>query len=117
MNPQPTVENAILTEMDNQNGIYLYLENNNWCAYERSAYYLAAMSLPVELRKEIVKGIDLIVLKAYFKIETVFERLTLKPSKFVQLEQLADNLIKYQINISLNGFGDWRKQTLGSISA
>lgn len=111
-----TVENVLLIEIDNQNGIYLYRENEFWCAYERSAYYLAAMSLPVELKKEVVKGIDLVVLKAYFRIETVFEQLTAS-SKFAQLEQLADNSIKYQIHLSLNGFGDWKKQMLGACSA
>ena len=37
------VENVLVNEIDNQNGVHLYLEGNKWCAYERSAYYLAQL--------------------------------------------------------------------------
>ena len=35
------VEKVLMNEIDNQHGVYLYLEGDSWCAYERSAYYLA----------------------------------------------------------------------------
>nr|WP_293739039.1 hypothetical protein [uncultured Parabacteroides sp.] len=41
------VEKVLINEIDNQNGVYLYLEGNSWCAYERSAYYLARLNVPV----------------------------------------------------------------------
>ena len=32
------VEYVLVNEIDNENGVHLYLEWNKWCAYERSAY-------------------------------------------------------------------------------
>lgn len=34
------VELVLPHEVDNPNNVYLYLEGDAWCAYERSAYYL-----------------------------------------------------------------------------
>ena len=62
------VENVLVNEIDNQNGVHLYLEGNKWCAYERSAYYLAKLKVPVVIKKEIVReGYDVILLKAFFE--------------------------------------------------
>ena len=47
------VEYVLVNEIDNQNGVHLYLEGNKWCAYERSAYYLAQLKVPVVIKKEI----------------------------------------------------------------
>lgn len=33
------VESILLNEVDNEKFVYLYLEGDNWCAYERSAYF------------------------------------------------------------------------------
>ena len=33
------VELVLPHEVDNPNNVYLYLEGDAWCAYERSAYY------------------------------------------------------------------------------
>ena len=38
------VEKVLMNEIDNQHGVYLYLEGDSWCAYERSAYYLACLN-------------------------------------------------------------------------
>ena len=33
------VESILLNEVDNEKFVYLYLEGDNWCAYDRSAYF------------------------------------------------------------------------------
>ena len=43
------VELVLPHEVDNPNNVYLYLEGDAWCAYERSAYYLTQMEVPVVL--------------------------------------------------------------------
>lgn len=43
------VEKVLMNEIDNLHGVYLYLEGDSWCAYERSAYYLAKLNVPVIL--------------------------------------------------------------------
>ena len=44
------VELVLPHEVDNPNNVYLYLEGDAWCAYERSAYYLTQMEVPVKER-------------------------------------------------------------------
>ena len=39
------VELVLPHEVDNPNNVYLYLEGDAWCAYERSAYYLTQMEV------------------------------------------------------------------------
>lgn len=46
------VEKVLMNEIDNLHGVYLYLEGDSWCAYERSAYYLAKLNVPVYYRKK-----------------------------------------------------------------
>ena len=59
------VESILLNEVDNEKYVYLYLEGDTWCAYERSAYYLA-MEFPVVLDKEIVHdGYEVILMTLY----------------------------------------------------
>ena len=63
------VESILLNEVDNEKYVYLYLEGDTWCAYERSAYYLA-MEFPVVLDKEIVHdGYEVILMKASFNVD------------------------------------------------
>ena len=47
------VELVLPHEVDNPNNVYLYLEGDAWCAYERSAYYLTQMEVPVVLKKDL----------------------------------------------------------------
>ena len=55
------VEKVLMNEIDNQHGVYLYLEGDSWCAYERSAYYLARLNVPVILQKEVIReGYDVL---------------------------------------------------------
>lgn len=37
------VEKVLMNEIDNLHGVYLYLEGDSWCAYERSAYLQGAI--------------------------------------------------------------------------
>ena len=39
------VELVLPPEVDNPNNVYLYLEGDAWCAYERSAYYLSLIHI------------------------------------------------------------------------
>ena len=48
------VELVLPHEVDNPNNVYLYLEGDAWCAYERSAYYLTQMEVSVVLKKEVI---------------------------------------------------------------
>ncbi len=58
------VEKVLMNEIDNLHGVYLYLEGDSWCAYERSAYYLAKLNVPVILQKEVIReGYDVVLLK------------------------------------------------------
>ena len=64
------VENVLMNEIDNLHGVYLYLEGDSWCAYERSAYYLAKLNVPVILQKEVIReGYDVVLLKALFAVD------------------------------------------------
>lgn len=49
------VEKVLMNEIDNLHGVYLYLEGDSWCAYERSAYYLAKLNVSVILQKEVIR--------------------------------------------------------------
>ena len=64
------VEKVLMNEIDNLHGVYLYLEGDSWCAYERSAYYLAKLDVPVILQKEVIReGYDVVLLKALFAVD------------------------------------------------
>ena len=64
------VEKVLMNEIDNLHGVYLYLEGDSWCAYERSAYYLAKLNVPVILQKEVIReGYDVVLLKALFAVD------------------------------------------------
>lgn len=106
-----SIENALLIEVDNRQGVYLYWENNKWCAYEHSAYYLSALKLPVIFKQEKVDGVDLIVLKAYLDTTNISDHLT--PG--VKLVQMADNMLKYQTNTLFQGFREWKQDMLGAL--
>ena len=106
------IEKALLIEVDNRQGVYLYLEDNKWCAYEHSAYYLSALKLPVVFVREMVDGVNLIILKAYLDTTNITDHLT--PG--VKLVQMADNMLKYQTNTAFNGFSEWKQKMLGTCS-
>lgn len=103
------VESILLNEVDNKKYVYLYLEDDCWCAYERSAYYLAVMKFPVKLDKEIIhNGNDVILMKASFSIKEM--RLPL--SRSVVLRTIADECLLFQIDKPIDGFIEWKNKQL-----
>ena len=107
------VENVLVNEIDNRNGVHLYLEGNKWCAYERSAYYLAQLKVPVVIKKEIVReGYDVILLKAFFEVDDMC--LPLAPKTV--LKQVADDKL-FQINDNIDGFPEWKAWQLNKLPA
>lgn len=108
------VENVLVNEIDNQNGVHLYLEGNKWCAYERSAYYLAKLKVPVVIKKEIVRdGYDVVLLKAYFEVDNMC--LPLAPKTV--LKQVADDKLLFQVNDRIDGFSEWKAFQLDKLPA
>lgn len=105
------VESILFNEMDNNKYVYLYLEGDCWCAYERSAYYLA-MEFPVVLNREIVNdGYDVILMKASFKAKEM--RLPLFRSAV--LRAVADDRLLFQIlNKPVDGFLEWKEELLNN---
>lgn len=107
------VESILFNELDNKKFVYLYLEGDNWCAYERSAYYLAK-EFPVVLNKEIVHdGYDVILLKASFSID----KMRLPLFRTAVLRTVADDRILFQITRTIEGFVEWKEQQLEGLPA
>ena len=50
-------------ESYNTNRIYLYEENNSWCAYEQSAYYVNRMISPIHVLKQVYAPYSIIISK------------------------------------------------------
>lgn len=108
------VESVLMHEVDNQNAVFLYLEGNEWCAYERSAYYLAKLKVPVMIKKEIVRGgYDVVLLKASFEVDSMC--LPLAPKTI--LKQVADDKLLFQVNDSIDGFSEWKAFQLNKLPA
>ena len=85
------VEKVLMNEIDNLHGVYLYLEGDSWCAYERSAYYLAKLNVPVILQKEVIReGYDVVLLKALFAVDDMC--LPLAPK--MELKRVADDKLR-----------------------
>ena len=88
------VEKVLMNEIDNLHGVYLYLEGDSWCAYERSAYYLAKLNVPVILQKEVIReGYDVVLLKALFAVDDMC--LPLAPK--MELKRVADDKLQFHI--------------------
>jgi hypothetical protein len=108
------IENVLLNEMDNPNNVYMYLEGDAWCAYERSAYYLAEKVSSVILRKEVVGGgYDVVLLKAFFP----FDEMSAPLSSGMALKSLADDKIQFSLNENVGGFPEWKRKQLEKLSA
>lgn len=50
-------------ESYNTNRIYLYEENENWCAYEQSAYYINRFIVPIRISKQVYDPYPIIISK------------------------------------------------------
>ncbi|MDL2278866.1 hypothetical protein LJC57_09775 [Parabacteroides sp. OttesenSCG-928-G07] len=110
------IEHVLFNEIDNTNQVIMYLEGNDWCAYERSAYFLAAKKESVVLQKEVVgEGYDVVLLKAYFPME----ELDLPLSKGLTLKFVADGRLQFLLEDKVDGghFPEWKKKQLEKMSA
>lgn len=114
MKPIDTVEHILPQEVDNEDKLYLYLEGDEWCAYERSAYYLATLKKSVKLVKEILRdGYDVILLKARFRMD----ELSLPLAPCTSLESVADDKIAFRLDRTIVGFGSWKQEAIQEIPA
>lgn len=105
------VELILLNEVDNNRYVHLYLEGDTWCAYERSAYYLAVMDFPVSLDIEIVHdGYEVILMKASFNIA----QMRLPLCRSVVLRTVTDDRLLFQIDKPIEGFVEWKGGQIGS---
>ena len=107
------VEKVLMNEIDNLHGVYLYLEGDSWCAYERSAYYLAK-EFPVVLNKEIVHdGYEVILMKASFNID----KMRLPLFRSAVLKRVGDDQVLFQIPGRVDGFVEWKAEQLDGMPA
>lgn len=108
------IENVLLNEVDNPNNVFLYLEGDAWCAYERSAFYLAGIKQSVVLEREVIgDGYDVVLLKAQFRID----EMSLPLSPGVSLKLVADDKLQFCMNQRVDGFPEWKRQQLEKLSA
>lgn len=108
------VESVLSKEVNNPDSVYLYREGDVWCAYERSAYYLARLASPLSLVKEIIGGgYDVVLLKAVFHIDDMGSL----ASPFVQLQQISRNKILLRMKSCTEGFREWKEKQLRYLSA
>ena len=104
------VEKVLMNEIDNLHGVYLYLEGDSWCAYERSAYYLAKLKLQKEVIRE---GYDVVLLKALFAVDDMC--LPLAPK--MELKRVADDKLQFHMYDDIDGFPEWKASQLNKLPA
>ena len=108
------VEKVLMNEIDNLHGVYLYLEGDSWCAYERSAYYLAKLNVPVILQKEVIReGYFVVLLKALFAVDDMC--LPLAPK--MELKRVADDKLQFHMYDDIDGFPEWKASQLNKLPA
>lgn len=106
------IVNVIVDEANNQLDVNLYLEGHSWCAYERSAYHLASLKVPVVLKKEVVcDGYDVILLKALIDVNEMSFPLSPK----TRLATVADDRLKFRMKMKIEGFLEWKSAQLTSM--
>ena len=99
------VEKVLMNEIDNLNGVYLY---------ERSAYYLAKLNVPVILQKEVIReGYDVVLLKALFAVDDMC--LPLAPK--MELKRVADDKLQFHMYDDIDGFPEWKASQLNKLPA
>lgn len=104
------IEHVLFHEIDNSNQVIMYLQEDQWCAYERSAYYLALEKPEVTLTKEVVReGYDVVLIKASFPMDD----LVLPLSENLTLKLVADGRLQFILNERITkGFSGWKQAQL-----
>ncbi|WP_106831525.1 hypothetical protein [Parabacteroides pacaensis] len=114
MEPIDAFKHILLQEKENEDKLYLYLEGDEWCAYERSAYYLATLKNSVKVVKEILQdGYDVILTKARFGMD----ELSLPLAPFTSLESVADDKLAFRLDHAIAGFGSWKQEVISQAPA
>jgi hypothetical protein len=102
-------KDILANEINNRNKIYLYLEGNTWCAYERSAYFLFQLHTPICLHKYIIcEGSNVALLKVMFKVSDMQLPLSAK----ARLELVSDTDLRFGLKEMIGGFPEWKQQQL-----
>lgn len=104
------IDSIYFNEVDNDKYVYLYLEDDCWCAYERSAFYLVAKDFPVTLTREVVYDGCEEIMKASFNVDHM--RLPLIPCAV--LITVADDRLLFQLDKTIDGFAKWKQAQIDS---
>ena len=109
------VEQILVNEVGNEQSVYLYLEDGHWCAYERSAYYLASLNIPIQLKREVIRdGFDVILLKA----KVAVEKLGLSAGdSYIKLKKIGDDNLQLGLSSNIYGFPEWKESQLNVLLA
>lgn len=108
------VERILVNEVENRQHVYLYLEGDCWCAYERSAYYLAQLNLPIQLQREVIKdGYDVILLKASVPVNC----LDISQGGNMTLKRFGETDVEFKLLSDIYGFSEWKASQLNTFSA
>ncbi len=105
------IEHVLFHEIDNTNQIIMYLEGDDWCAYERSAYHLATQKPSVNIYREVVgDGYDVVLVKASFTMDELSDILS-----GLTLKLVADGRLQFVLEEKVNGFPEWKKELLTTL--
>lgn len=107
------VEKILINEVGNKENIYLYFEEGNWCAYERSAYFLIQLNAPVQLKKEVIRnGYDVVLLKA--TMSSIYMNFS---GADIQLKSFGETDAQFKLSGNIEGFPEWKMSQLNVFSA
>jgi len=103
------VVEVLTREIDNHRNVYLFLEGENWCAYERSAYYLYSLNVPLKIDKKIVNGgYEIILVKAHINKRD----LDFPICNNAVLKSVSDTSLIFSIKDTFKDFISWKKEKL-----
>lgn len=107
------IESVLFNEIDNANQVIMYLEDDIWCAYERSAFYLACLKPSIAITKEVVaEGYDVILIKAQFPMD----ELVLPLSPGLSLKWVADGKLQFHMEETVDkDFPQWKTDQLNHL--
>ncbi len=104
------IEHVLFHEIDNTNQIIMYLEGEDWCAYERSAFHLFRKKPTINICREVVAdGYDVVLVKAFFPMEDLGDILS-----GLTLKLVADGRLQFVLEERNDGFPEWKKTQLNS---
>lgn len=103
------IEHVLFHEIDNANQVILYLEDDQWVAFESSAYYLALQKPDVVLSQEIIReGYDVVLIKACFPKNDF----VLPLAEDLVLKTVSDGKLQFSMKERFKGFSEWKRKQL-----